>query len=114
MKKEPTQEENDLKKALEKLGVRVLSQVKDQYEPGKYKTIDLAIPDAKINIEVDGPKHLTNAHQIVTDLMRSHYSDDKGYFTIHIPNEFIHSDLPKISKALADAAKIRIEQINKK
>lgn len=113
MHKEPTQEERDLKKALEDLGIRVLSQVKDQYEPGKHKTIDLAIPDARINIEVDGPKHLTSAHQIVSDLLRSHYSDDEGYYTIHIPNDYINSDLEKIAKALAEAAKIRIEQINK-
>ncbi len=109
MYKEPTQEENDLKKALEDLGVRVLSQV-----PDGHKHIDLAIPSGKINIEVDGLKHLTNAKQIVEDLLRSHYSDDLGYFTIHIPNDYIHSDLEKIAKALAEAAKIREQQINSK
>ncbi len=113
--KEPTQEEKDLKKALEDLNVRVLSQVKDYYDPktNHHKTIDLSIPDAKINIEVDGPKHLTNPDQIVSDLLRSHYSDDKGYFTIHIPNEHIHFELHKIVKALANTAKIREEQIRK-
>lgn len=109
MRKKPTPEEKLLKKALENLGVFVMSQV-----PDGYKHIDLAIPAAKINIEVDGPKHLTNAHQIVSDLMRSHYSDDLGYYTIHIPNEYIHSDLDKIAKALAEAAKIRAEQIKSK
>ena len=108
MYKEPTQEEKDLKKALENLGVYVLSQV-----PDGHKHIDLAIPDAKINIEVDGPKHLTDPNQIVKDLLRSHYSDDLGYFTIHIPNDYIHSDLEKIAKALAEAAKIRVQQLRK-
>lgn len=107
--KQPTQEEIDLKKALENLGVRVLSQV-----PDGHKHIDLAIPDARINIEVDGPKHLTDPNQIVKDLLRSHYSDDLGYFTIHIPNEYIHSDLEKISIALAEASKIRREQLKSK
>lgn len=106
--KKPTPEENALKIALENLGVFVLSQVSD-----RHKHIDLAIPSAKINIEVDGPKHLTNANQIIKDLLRSHYSDDLGYFTIHIPNESIHSDLDKIAKALAEAAKIREEQLKK-
>ncbi|MFZ2049270.1 MAG: DUF559 domain-containing protein [Minisyncoccia bacterium] len=106
MKKETTQEELDLKNALENHGLRVLSQV-----PDGYKHIDLAIPDAKINIEVDGPKHLTNGHQIYSDLMRSHYSDNLGYFTIHIPNDAIHSELEKVAKALAEAAKIRIEKL---
>ena len=108
MSKEQTQEEKDLQKALEDLGVHVLTQVSD-----RHKHIDLAIPTAKINIEVDGPKHLTDADQIVKDLLRSHYSDDLGYYTIHIPNHFIHSDLEKIAKALAEAAKIREEQLNK-
>jgi very-short-patch-repair endonuclease len=107
MPKQPTKEEKDLKEALENLGVYVLSQV-----PDGHKHIDLAIPAAKINIEVDGPKHLTSADQIVKDLLRSHYSDDLGYYTIHIPNDHIHSDLEKIAKALAGAAKIREKQIN--
>lgn len=90
MHKQPTKEENLLKKELEDLGVRVLSQVSDGY-----KHIDLAIPDAKINIEVDGPKHWTNADQIVSDLERSHGSDDLGYHTIHISNDHINSDVKK-------------------
>jgi very-short-patch-repair endonuclease len=104
-----TEEEKKLKKALEDLGVFVLSQISD-----RHKHIDLAIPSAKINIEVDGPKHLTNANQIVSDLLRSHYSDDLGYFTIHIPNDYINSDLEKIAKALEEAARIREKQINSK
>jgi len=61
---------------------------------------------------VDDPKHLTDPHQIVKDLMRSHYSDDLGYYTIHIPNDYIHENLGKIARALAEAAKIRERQID--
>ncbi len=102
----PTQEEIDLKNALEALGVRVLSQV-----PDGYKHIDLAIPDARINIEVDGIKHLTNPYQIIADLKREEGSQELGYSTIHIQNEEIHFNLEKIAKALAEAAKIREAQI---
>lgn len=109
MQKQPTQEERDLKTALEALGVRVLSQV-----PDGHKHIDLAIPDAKINIEVDGPKHWTDANQIVSDLERSHGSDDLGYYTIHISNDHIHTDVEKIAKALAKAAKIREKRLKLK
>ena len=35
-----------------------------------HKHIDLTIPKAKINVEVDGIQHLTNADQIVADLSR--------------------------------------------
>jgi len=104
----PTREEIDLKKALEAHGVFVMSQV-----PDGHKHIDLSIPAGRINIEVDGPKHLTNPNQIVADLLRSHYSDGLGYFTIHIPNEYINSDLDLIAKALAEASIIREEQIRK-
>src|SRR5689334_3065616 len=85
MYKQPTKEAIALKEALEKLGIRVLAEVDDGH-----KHIDLAIPSARINIEVDGGYHLTNPYQILADLKRSHYSDDLGYDTIHISNEAIN------------------------
>ena len=84
----------------------MLSHVRDGY-----KTIDLAIPSAKINIEVDGKQHVTDPHQIISDLSRGHYSDILGYETIHIPNIYIHQDLDKIAAGLAEAAIIREKQI---
>ncbi len=107
MYKKSTKEARDLKEALEKLGIRVLAEVDD-----KHKHIDLAIPSARINIEVDGIQHLTDAYQIISDLKRSHYSDDLGYDTIHIPNSSIRNNLGGIASALAEATKIREEKIN--
>ena len=104
-RRKPTAEEILLKEALEAHGIKVLSQVKDGY-----KTIDLSIPAAKINIEVDGKQHLTDPHQIISDLSRGHYSDSLGYQTIHIPNSFIHNDLARVASALAEAAKFREKQ----
>lgn len=95
-----------LKEALEKLGVRVLTEVSDGF-----KHIDLAIPDSRINIEVDGNQHLTDPYQILKDLNRTHYSEKLGYSTIHIPNEEIYSNLGGIASAIAEAAKIREEQL---
>ncbi len=109
MYKRPTQEVLDLRSALESHGIRVLTEVNDGY-----KHIDLTIPDARINIEVDGRQHLTDPFQIISDLKRTHYSDNLGYDTIHIPNIFIHSNLEKIANALAEAAKIRTEQLKEK
>lgn len=105
----PTKEAQELKDALEKLGIRVLAEVND-----KYKHIDLAIPDSKINIEVDGVQHLTDPYQILKDMSRSHYSDKLGYETIHIPNQAIHTNLGGIASAVAEAVKIREEILNKK
>ncbi len=105
MFRHPTKTATILKEALEKLGIRVLSEVGDGH-----KHVDLAIPDSRINIEVDGSQHLTDSYQILKDLAREHYSDDLGYSTIHIPNEEIYSNLGGIASAIAEAAKIREEQ----
>jgi very-short-patch-repair endonuclease len=104
MYKAPTREAQDLKLALEKLGVRVLAEVDDGH-----KHIDLALPDSHINVEVDGDQHVTDAHQILSDLARSHYSDDAGYHTLHISNQAIRTNLGGVASALAEAAKIREE-----
>lgn len=107
--RQPTKEAKDLKLALEKLGIRVLAEVDDGY-----KHIDLTIPDARINIEVDGEQHITDAHQILSDLKRSHYSDDRGYDTLHITNTSIRENLGEIASALAEAAEIRKQQLKEK
>jgi len=92
-----------LKEALERRGLRVLSEVNDGH-----KRIDLGIPDAHINIEVDGIQHLTNPRQILSDLKREHYSDLLGYDTIHVPNELVYEDLERIAEAIAEAARTRM------
>ena len=105
--KKPTKEAIDLKEALESKGARVYLELHDGY-----KHIDLAIPRAKLNIEVDGIQHLTNPHQIIADLARGYYSHKNGYNTMHIPNEMIHNHLPAIADALAEASKIREKQLH--
>jgi very-short-patch-repair endonuclease len=76
-----------------------------------HKHIDLAIPKAKINVEVDGIQHLTNPAQIVADLSRGYYSHKNGFDTMHIPNEMIRLHLGEISDALAEASKIREQKL---
>ncbi len=105
-KPSPTKEAYNLKDALERLGIRVYLELDDGH-----KHIDLAIPRAKLNVEVDGIQHLTNPHQIVADLNRGYYSHKNGFNTMHISNEMIHSHLKEISDALAEASKIRERKI---
>ncbi len=57
-----------------------------------HKHIDIAIPDAKINIEVDGRHHNYDTHQARADLKRTYYSFIKGYTTFRIPNSLVYSD----------------------
>ena len=103
----PTPEAINLKQALEKLGVDVRVEPFDGY-----KHIDLEIPKARLDIEVDGIHHLTNTHQILADLNRGYYSHKDGFNTMHIPNEMIHKHLPEIAEALAKASKIRERKIH--
>jgi len=103
----PTKEASDLKEALQKRGIKVYVELHDGF-----KHIDLAIPKAKINIEVDGIKHLIDPKQIVADLGRGYYSHKNGYNTMHIPNEMIHKHLEEIADALAEATKIRAHKLH--
>lgn len=57
-----------------------------------FKHIDIAIPEARINIEVDGAHHNTNYRQALADLKRTYYSFLKGYYTIRIPNSLVYND----------------------
>jgi|GEM_PF-957397 len=100
--KQPTKEATSLKYELEKRGITVYQELHDGY-----KHIDLAIPRAKLNVEVDGIQHLTNPQQIVADLARGYYSNKQGYDTMHIPNEMLRLHLKSIADALAEAARIR-------
>jgi very-short-patch-repair endonuclease len=105
--KTPTVEAKSLKQALEDRGIKVYVELHDGF-----KTIDLAIPGAKINVEVDGIQHLTNPKQILADLGRGYYSHKNGYDTMHIQNEMIRKHLDEIADALAEASKIRERKIH--
>lgn len=109
MFRQPTKEALELKLALEKLGIRVLTELGDGH-----KHIDLTIPSARLNIEVDGSQHLTDPYQIIRDLQRSHFSDEAGYDTLHIPNSAIRDNLGGVASALAEASKIREESLQGK
>jgi very-short-patch-repair endonuclease len=104
--KQPTKEATNLKEALERRGTKVYIELDDGF-----KHVDLAIPRAKLNIEIDGIQHLTDPKQVVADLARGYFSHKNGYDTMHIPNEMINKHLQEIADALAEASKIREKQI---
>ncbi|MDE2001315.1 MAG: DUF559 domain-containing protein [Patescibacteria group bacterium] len=54
-----------------------------------HKHIDIAIPDAKFNIEVDGAQHNLNPQQVRADQKRDYYSEQQGYATKRIPNSVL-------------------------
>jgi len=105
--KKPTEEAKMLRDALKKRGVLVYIELYDGF-----KHVDLALPKARLDVEVDGIQHLTDPHQIVADLARGHYSHKDGYDTMHIMNETLHKHIEKIADALAEASKIRDKKLN--
>ena len=103
----PTNEALLLQEALKNRGVKIYVELDDDH-----KHIDLTIPRAKINIEVDGIKHLIDPKQILADLHRGYYSHKRGYNTIHIQNEMIHKHLDDIANGLAEASKIKEQKLH--
>lgn len=71
-----------------------------EYNDG-HKTVDLAILDAKLFIEVDGLQHFTNPDQILRDFKRSHYSDGDDFRTFYVTNQIIERYLDQVADALA-------------
>jgi very-short-patch-repair endonuclease len=51
-----------------------------------HKHIDIAIVEAKVNIEVDGPLHNLSTKHALSDLKRTYHSFRKGFVTLRIPN----------------------------
>jgi very-short-patch-repair endonuclease len=72
-----------------------------------YKHIDIAIVSAKLNIEVDGIHHFTDADAIIADLRREYFSEEKGYDTIHIPNQAIDTHLDEVADAIVGVTERR-------
>ncbi|MCX6781588.1 MAG: hypothetical protein NTW66_00470 [Candidatus Magasanikbacteria bacterium] len=72
----------------------------------EHKHIDISIPWAQIDIEIDGLQHYTNPEEIKKDFRRTYYSvHRKDYDTIHIPNYIIESHLNQVADALAAVAR---------
>jgi very-short-patch-repair endonuclease len=105
-KPQPTKVALDLKEALEKLGIEVKIEAYDGF-----KYIDIEIPKAKLDIEVDGIHHLTNSKQILKDLNRGYWSQQDGFNTMHIPNKMVREHLDGIAKALAEVSKKREQKM---
>lgn len=102
MSHQQTKHEKLLIEALEKRSIKVFPQFNDSH-----KHIDLYLPEAGINIEVDGIQHLINAQNILSDFGRTYYADKAGYNTIHIQNEILEKYLEEIADAITEVVAIK-------
>jgi len=67
-----------------------------------FKSIDIAVPHAKVNIEVDGGHHSYNSEQAFTDLKRTLYSFRKGYYTLRVPNSLVRNNLEETADLITE------------
>jgi len=80
---QPTSEARLLGKKIEELGQWT---VEYEFFDG-HKNIDLSIPSAKVDIEVDGLQHALTKEQALADIKRNYYSyKERGFITLHVPN----------------------------
>jgi very-short-patch-repair endonuclease len=76
------------------------------------KHVDISIPWAKLDIELDGLHHFLDPEQIHKDLERSFWSQENDEFdTLHIPNFIIDAYLNKVADAIAKVARDRYQEI---
>ena len=67
-----------------------------------FKTVDIAIRDARIYVEVDGINHFINPDQIVRDFKRSHFSDGDDFRTFYVTNQILDRYLDEVADALKE------------
>lgn len=66
------------------------------------KTIDIAVVESKVNIEVDGAQHNYNAQQAMSDLQRTLHAFKKGYLTLRIPNSLVEYELEATANLITE------------
>lgn len=74
-----------------------------------HKTVDIAILEAKLYIEVDGIQHFTNAEQIMRDFKRNHFSDGDDFSTFYVTNQIIDNYLNEVVDAITEVVRKRSE-----
>jgi len=76
-----------------------------------YKHIDIAIPEHRVNIEVDGKQHQSKK-QALADLKRTYHSFKKDYVTLRIPNELVQKDIYETANYIMKFLKESEAQLN--
>ncbi|MGL4363609.1 MAG: DUF559 domain-containing protein [Bacteroidales bacterium] len=81
----------------------------DVQNPKNKITLDIAIPDAKLYIEVNGMQHAQDYKQQIKDLKRAHYSFLDGFLTLPIYNVATAAGLNDIVNTIRSIADARVE-----
>ena len=90
------------------LDARGIKNKLEQYDGHKH--VDISIPWASLDIEIDGKQHSLNPNQLYVDLEREEYSHEDGFETKRYTNEEIDTDVERIADALAEVARRRYRE----
>jgi len=96
------------RKLSEALKARGIRHKLEEYDG--YKHVDISIPWAYLDIEIDGKQHLLNARQAYADLERSSYSEEDGIQTMHVPNDVVDRDVERLADTIAKVARRRYRE----
>ena len=66
-----------------------------------YKHVDIAIPSARLYLELDGTQHAFNPKQMIADDERDKHSQKSGWTTKRIPNVWIDKDANRLASSIA-------------
>jgi very-short-patch-repair endonuclease len=66
-----------------------------------YKHVDIAIPSARLFLELDGSQHGFSPKQMIADDERDKYSQKAGWTTKRIPNVWIDKNVNKLASSIA-------------
>ena len=72
-----------------------------EYDDG-FKRVDIAVPEAKVHIEVDGVQHNLDSQQAMRDLTRTLNSYKRGYCTLRIPNSLVKHNLKQTAEKITE------------
>lgn len=102
---EPTYYAKKLVEELAKKGIKAELEYNDGH-----KSVDIFIPEANLEIEVDGNQHYSDPTQAFTDLMRTKHSMLKGKETIRVPNTLVYNNLPQTANLIEEIVKDRVSK----
>ena len=75
-----------------------------------YKSVDISIEWAGIDIEVDGKQHIFNSKQLYSDIQRTSYSMEDGKHTIRIPNSAIDENVNGVADSIAKVVRRKYKE----
>src|SRR3990172_12387449 len=77
-----------------------------------HKHVDIAIPSARLYLELEGTQHAFNPKQMIADDERDKHSHKDGFYTKRIANVWIDKDVDRLAASIAILVRKRENERN--